>query len=68
MKIDELPIKENLSRNQIEYLQKKQHEYKHVGKMRKIFGHTLFSYNQGTKEIKPAKFDFLLSWTMAHKL
>lgn len=57
MDIDELPVKDNLSGEQIEYLQKKQHEYKHVGKMKKIPGHTLFSFNRKTKEIKPAKFE-----------
>ena len=61
MNIDELPVKDNLSGEQIEYLQKKQHEYKHVGAMRKISGHTLFSYNQETKEIKPAKFERKIS-------
>lgn len=57
MDIDELPAKDNLSGEQIEYLQKKQHEYKHVGKMKKIPGHTLFSFNRITKEIKPALFE-----------
>lgn len=57
MNIDELPVKDNLSGEQIEYLAKKQHEYKHVGKLRKVPGHTLFSFNILTKEIKPAKFE-----------
>lgn len=57
MNIDELPVKDNLSGEQIEYLAKKQHEYKHVGKMRKVQGHILFSFNRQTNEIKPAKFE-----------
>lgn len=57
MNIDKLPIKDNLSGEQLEYLQKKQHEFKHVGKLRKIPGHTLFSFNRETKEIKPAQFE-----------
>lgn len=57
MNIDELPVKDNLSGEQIEYLQKKQHEYKHIGRMNKVPGHTLFSFNQKTKEIKTATFE-----------
>lgn len=57
MNIDELPVKDNLSGEHIEYLQKKQHEYKHIGRMKKVPGHTLFSFNRKTKEIKPAKFE-----------
>ena len=58
MNIDEFPIKDNLSGEQIEYQQKKQHEYKYIGKARKIPGHTLFSFNRETKEIKPAQFEY----------
>ena len=57
MNIDELPVKDNLSGEQIEYLQKKQNEYKHIGRMNKVPGHTLFSFNRNTKEIKPATFE-----------
>jgi len=57
MNLDELPVKDNLSGEQIEYLQKKQHEYKHIGRMKKVPGHTLFSFNRKTKEIKPATFE-----------
>lgn len=67
MNIDELPVKDNLSGEQIEYLAKKQHEYKHIGKMRKIRGHTLFSYNYKTKEIKPAAFEREVSIGMDNK-
>lgn len=34
--------KSNLSKNQIEYIQKKQHEYKLTDKKKKIPGHILF--------------------------
>ena len=44
--------KSNLSKNQIEYIQKKQHEYKLTDKKKKIPGHILFSFNLKTKEIK----------------
>ena len=57
MNIDELPVKDDLSGEKIEYLAKKQHEYKHVGNMKIVPGHTLFSFNILTKEIKPAKFE-----------
>lgn len=57
MNFDELPVKDYLSGEQIEYLVKKQHEYKHIGKLRKVPGHTLFSFNRKTKEIKPATFE-----------
>ena len=58
MNIDELPIKDELPSEQIEYLQKKQNEYKHIGTVRKNPGHILFSFNRKTKEIKPAKFEY----------
>jgi len=57
MDIHELPVKDNLSGEQIEYLQKQQNEFKHIGKLKKVPGHTLFSFNRKTKEIKPAKFE-----------
>lgn len=46
--------KSNLSKNQIEYIQKKQREYKLTDKKRRILGHILFSFNLKTKEIKRA--------------
>lgn len=46
--------KGSLSKNQVEYIQKKQHEYKLTDKKKKIPGHTLFSFNLKTKEIKRA--------------
>lgn len=58
MNIEELPVRDNLSGEQIEYLQKQQQEFKHIGTMQKIPGHTLFSFNRETKEIKPAEFEY----------
>lgn len=55
MKIDELPISESLSKNDIEVVQKKQHEYHLVGRTRLIPGHKMFSYNRVTGEIKEAE-------------
>ena len=37
--------------------QKRQQEYKFLGKIRHTPGHTLFSINQVTGEIKPAQFE-----------
>ena len=39
----------------VEQVAKKQKEYKLIGKMRKVAGHTLFEFNKKTKEIKPAE-------------
>lgn len=54
--MDIVPIitKDNLSKEQIEYLQKQKAEYKLKNKVRCVPGHTLFSFNQKTKEIKRA--------------
>lgn len=54
--MDIVPIitKDNLSKEQIEYLQKQKAEYKLKNKVRCVPGHTLFSFNQKTKEIKSA--------------
>lgn len=46
--------KSNLSKNQVEYIQKKQHEYKLTDKKRRVSGPYLFSFNLKTKEIKRA--------------
>lgn len=42
------------SKADIELLQRKQHEYKLIGKVKKVSGHTMFSYNIQTGEIKVA--------------
>ena len=46
--------KSNISKNQVEYIQKKQHKYKLTDKKRRVPGHILFSFNLKTKEIKRA--------------
>lgn len=38
-----------------ELQQKKQQEYRFVGKQRKVAGHTLFEFDKQTKEIRPAE-------------
>lgn len=38
----------------VELRQKKQQEYRLIGKQRKVKGHTLFEFNRETKEIRPA--------------
>ena len=52
MDIVPISIKDNLSKEQIEYLQKQQSEYKLVSKIKKNPGHILFSFNRKTGEIK----------------
>lgn len=48
--MDIVPIitKDNLSKEQIEYLQKQQTEYKLVNKIKREPGHILFSFNRKT--------------------
>lgn len=38
----------------VELQQKKQQEYRLIGKQRKVAGHTLFEFDRQTKEIRPA--------------
>lgn len=54
--MDIVPIitKDNLSKEQIEYLQSQQTEYKLVNRIKKNPGHILFSFNRKTGEIKRA--------------
>lgn len=47
-------LKEKDEDVRIECQQKQKQEFKFVGKIKKNAGHTLFSYNVETKEIKPA--------------
>lgn len=54
MDIVPISIKDNLSKEQIEYLQKQQSEYKLVSRIKKNPGHILFSFNRKTGEIKKA--------------
>ena len=51
MDIVPISIKDNLSKEQIEYLQKQQSEYKLVSRIKKNPGHILFSFNRKTGEI-----------------
>lgn len=52
MDIVPISIKDNLSKEQIEYLQKQQTEYKLINKIKRNPGHILFSFNRKTGEIK----------------
>lgn len=54
MEIFDTPQKDQLQNNEIEILDKKQHEYKFIGKQRRVPGHTMFSFNVKTGEIKVA--------------
>ena len=47
-----------MTKDEMEILQQKQHEYKPIGRQRRIPGHTLFSFNMKTKEIKVAPVEF----------
>lgn len=48
------PQKEQMQKEQIEVLDKQKHEFKMIGRQRKVPGHTLFSLNMKTGEIKVA--------------
>lgn len=54
MNIFEPQQKNDLQKDQLEQLQQKKHELKFIGRGRKVPGHTMFSYNTVTKEIKVA--------------
>lgn len=45
---------ECLIKPQMEQVQQKEHEYKLIGRQRKRAGHTLFSFNYKTGEVKKA--------------
>lgn len=44
-----------ICQTQVELLEQQKQEYKLIGSMRKVPGHTLFSFNVQTGEIKPVK-------------
>jgi hypothetical protein len=46
---------EMICQTQVELLEQQKQEYKLIGSMRKVPGHTLFSFNVQTGEIKPVK-------------
>lgn len=54
MEIFDTPQKDQMSKEQMEILDKKKHEFKLVGRQRKVPGHTMFCINLRTGEIKVA--------------
>lgn len=46
---------EMICQTQVELLEQQKQEYKLIGSMKKVPGHTLFSFNVQTGEIKPVK-------------
>lgn len=54
MEIFDLPQKEHLQKDDIEILDKQKQEFKFIGRERKVPGHTMFSLNYKTGEIKVA--------------
>lgn len=62
-----LPDAVDRERERIEQEQKKRKEYHYLSSEKKVPGHTLFSFNTVTKEIKPASFiysDTVYLWTL----
>lgn len=57
MELFETPQKDQMSRGQIEILDRKKHELKLVERQRKVPGHTLFCINLRTGEIRKAPVD-----------
>lgn len=54
MEIFDLPQKDYVQKDEVEIIDKQKHEFKFVGRYRKIPGHTIFSLNTKTGEIKVA--------------
>lgn len=54
MEIFDIPQKGEMQKEEIEILDKQKHEFKMIGRERKVPGHTLFSLNLKTGEIKKA--------------
>lgn len=50
-------IQDPLRKDEIEVLDRQQHEFKLIGRQRKVPGHTMFSFNLRTGEIKVAPVD-----------
>ena len=60
------PSQDAMPRDQIEQLQKQKKELKFIGRQRVVPGHTMFSYNIDTGEIKVAPMKYEVSidmWT-----
>ena len=53
---------------EMEILQKQKHEQVFIGSMKKVSGHTMFSYNTVTKEIKVAPVSERRWLIIAHEL
>lgn len=54
MEIFDIPQKEQMQKDEIEVLDKQKHEFKLIGQVRKVPGHTMFCINLKTGEIKVA--------------
>lgn len=54
MELFDTPQKDQMAKGQIEVLDNKQHEFKLIGHLRRVKGHTLFSFNTRTGEVKAA--------------
>ncbi|MBQ9645353.1 MAG: hypothetical protein IJV24_03215 [Prevotella sp.] len=52
--IFDFPQKDQMQKDEIEVLDKQKHEFKLIGRERKVPGHTMFSFNYKTGEIKVA--------------
>lgn len=57
MEIFDLPQKDYVQKDEVELIDKQKHEFKFVGRYRKVPGHTIFSLNTKTGEIKVAPID-----------
>lgn len=57
MEIFDLPQKDYVQKDEMELIDKQKHEFKFVGRYRKVPGHTIFSLNTKTGEIKVAPID-----------
>ena len=64
MELFEQGKKDFMQVNEIEILQKQKHEQVFIGSRRKVPGHTMFSFNTVTKEIKvaPVKREAILDY------
>lgn len=49
--------KDEMQKHETEQIQKQKQEYKLIGSQKKVSGHTMFSYNTRTGEIKKAAYN-----------
>ena len=54
MEIFDTPQKDQMQRDEMEVLDRQKHEFKLIARERKVPGHTMFSFNLRTGEIKQA--------------